>query len=90
LDLLSAEQLAALIDPLRRGGLVCALAGSLRPAHIRRVLPLHPDVIAVRGAACRYRQRDSTIDARAVRAIAELVGPSTRNPVQRAVAQRDL
>lgn len=50
-----------------------ALAGSLRPARIRQLLPLRPDWIAVRGAACAGNDRAGAVSADRVRALAGLL-----------------
>jgi uncharacterized protein (UPF0264 family) len=54
------------------GGRV-ALAGSLGPDEIRPLLPLRPDWFAVRGAACRERDRSAAIEESRVRQLVELV-----------------
>jgi uncharacterized protein (UPF0264 family) len=43
-------------------GRFVALAGSLDEPAIRRLRPLEPDLFAVRGAACRGRNRNAPID----------------------------
>ncbi|MBI1311582.1 hypothetical protein GC176_09770 [bacterium] len=44
-----------------------ALAGRLSPADLDRLVPVRPDVIAVRSAACRGHDRQSTVDAEVTR-----------------------
>ena len=56
-----------------RAGLPIALAGSLGREEIRRLLPLGPDLIAVRGAACRDRDRNGAIERHAVAELVELL-----------------
>jgi (5-formylfuran-3-yl)methyl phosphate synthase len=46
----------------RRRGLMTALAGRLDPEAIRRLAALHPDIIAVRGAACYQGDRRNAIE----------------------------
>jgi (5-formylfuran-3-yl)methyl phosphate synthase len=53
LELLSGEELAALIVAARERGLLVVLAGSLRREQVATLLPLAPDYLAVRGAVCR-------------------------------------
>lgn len=89
LDWLSQDHIGRLSKPLRALGVLVALAGSLREEHIGRISSLRPDVIAVRGAACRRGQRDGTIDADAVARLAVLIRSSTRNRARQAVSQRD-
>ena len=44
----------------REAGLVSVVAGGLGPRQITRVLPLAPDYVGVRGAACRRGRRAGT------------------------------
>jgi uncharacterized protein (UPF0264 family) len=53
LQWLSPEQLTDWVARAREGGLVTALAGGLRSSDLAVVCPALPDVIGVRGAACR-------------------------------------
>jgi hypothetical protein len=73
LDWCSLAELQELGSVCRANGMLFALAGSLREAEIERVLPLQPDLIAVRGAACRDADRADEIDAAAVSRLAKLV-----------------
>jgi hypothetical protein len=73
LDWLTPEELAGLRDDCARAGLPLALAGSLGPSEIEKLLFLHPDWFAVRGAACAGGQRTGRIDAEAVRRLVTLV-----------------
>lgn len=50
---LSTERLAEFVAGARRLGLLCGLAGSLRPADVPALLPLRPDYLGFRGALCR-------------------------------------
>jgi hypothetical protein len=72
---LDTARLRQLVADARRRGLLVVLGGSLSPATIPAVLPLEPDYIAVRGAACRGTRSDR-IDARRVRELAQLVSGS--------------
>ena len=54
-------------------GLKIALAGSLDSMAIRKLLPAGPDIIAVRGAACRGG-RNGPLDPSCVMRLAELLG----------------
>ncbi len=76
LDWLSLEAIAPLRDRCRDAGLPLVLAGSLGIAEIEAILPLHPDWIAVRGAACRGRQREAALDEDQVRHLAALLSAS--------------
>jgi uncharacterized protein (UPF0264 family) len=67
LDHVAPEQLATWRTATANADLLFAVAGSLRAADLPRLVPLQPDVIAVRGAACRSGDRTAEIDADAVR-----------------------
>lgn len=53
---------ASWIGRAKASGRFVALAGSLDEAKIRRLLPLGPDIFAVRGAACAAGDRNGPID----------------------------
>ena len=57
-------------DRARDSGLTTALAGRLDLTMIAQLAPLHPDIIAVRGAACVGGNRRGEIDAGRVAALA--------------------
>jgi (5-formylfuran-3-yl)methyl phosphate synthase len=73
LDWLPLAGLARLCARCRAAGRTLALAGSLGPAEVAALLPLAPDWLAVRGAACRGRDRQAAVDAGKVRRLAALV-----------------
>jgi uncharacterized protein (UPF0264 family) len=75
-------QLQAWIEAARRQSMPSVIAGSLSPATIRRLLPLGPEYIAVRGAACRG-SRAGPLDGRRLECLVDLV----RGP-RRAAAER--
>jgi (5-formylfuran-3-yl)methyl phosphate synthase len=64
---LSHEELRRLAATAHRAELTLALAGSLRLGDIAALVELSPDVIAVRGAACRGQSRSSDVSAECVR-----------------------
>ncbi|MEX2559137.1 MAG: (5-formylfuran-3-yl)methyl phosphate synthase, partial [Pirellulales bacterium] len=76
------EELQAWIEAARRQSMLSVVAGSLSPATIRRLLPLGPDYIAVRGAACRG-SRAGPLDGQRLECLVDLV----RGP-RRAAAER--
>jgi uncharacterized protein (UPF0264 family) len=78
LDSLPLANLRQMRDACRAAGMRLALAGSLGAAEIHRLLPIEPDVIAVRGAACDGGLRGATIDRDAVGRLARLVQGSSR------------
>jgi uncharacterized protein (UPF0264 family) len=53
------EDLSIFVAEIRRRAMLAVLAGSLDRDAIGRVLPLAPDYIAVRGAACQGRREGS-------------------------------
>jgi uncharacterized protein (UPF0264 family) len=60
-DHLSSKQLVQLGKAAKSGGMLFVLAGSLTRSMIAKVLSLKPDVVAIRGAACRD-SRQGTIE----------------------------
>lgn len=66
-DVLSHQQLRRLAAAAHGAGLTLALAGSLRRSDIAALVEFHPDVIAVRGAACRGERRTSEVSRECVR-----------------------
>lgn len=72
LDCWSDRELTEFSSQVRQAGLRLALAGSLTLSSIERVLTLAPDVVAVRGAACRAG-RAGEVDAARVRELADAI-----------------
>jgi len=68
----SPQMLAGFVAETRQAGMLVALAGGLVLEGLELVLPLMPDVIGVRGAACRGG-RESTLDPDCVRQLARHV-----------------
>jgi hypothetical protein len=68
LDCLSPAELSPLVERIRAAGLLVALAGSLRAELLPALLPLRPDVVAIRGAACAGSNRGGAVDAERVAA----------------------
>jgi uncharacterized protein (UPF0264 family) len=66
-DHLSVDRLNSYIESIHAGGMLAALAGSLREENLPALLPLGADIIAVRGAVCRGRDRTGTVCANLVR-----------------------
>jgi uncharacterized protein (UPF0264 family) len=75
LDWLPLHDIAALCAACRSAGVRIALAGSLGADEIRKVVPLAPDWIAVRGAACDGG-REGTVSTVRVRELAALIRSS--------------
>jgi hypothetical protein len=74
LDYLPVPQLTRLTSQSRQAGLRVVLGGGLCPATIPQILPLAPDYVAVRGAACR-RGRTGDLDVARVRELCALLQP---------------
>lgn len=76
LDLWNWIEIERLVEQVQSQALHIVLAGSLSASAIRRLLPLHPSVIAVRGAACGG-DRNGSLDPERVDELVSLVqGPS--------------
>jgi uncharacterized protein (UPF0264 family) len=72
LDHWPLAQLRDFLAEVRRRSMLAVLAGSLSPSTIPQVLPLAPDYIAVRGAACQGG-REGTLDASRMRELTKMV-----------------
>jgi uncharacterized protein (UPF0264 family) len=77
LDCWSPEQLEWLIVTAHAEGLLAVVAGGLTLSAIERVLPLAPDYVAVRGAACNAH-RSGQIAADRLAKLVRLVGGSEK------------
>jgi len=65
-DFISPRALADWLTTARRHGLQTAVAGSLTVDDLEWIVPLRPDIVAIRSAACRDGRRAAPIDAQAV------------------------
>lgn len=74
----SFEALGAWTALCRRHGLLVALAGSLDAHGVERAAAVAPDVVGVRGAACRGG-REGTVDEERVRSLREALDWSPMN-----------
>jgi uncharacterized protein (UPF0264 family) len=72
-DHFGLSRLSHLIDESRRAGLLTVVAGGLKGREIRQILPLGPDYVGVRGAACRG-ERSGRLDRKRVSKLVALVG----------------
>ncbi len=70
LDLWSPRTLARCVAEVHEAGMLVALAGGLALKSLERILPLMPDLIGVRGAACRGG-RAGMLDSDRVRQLAQ-------------------
>jgi uncharacterized protein (UPF0264 family) len=73
LDWLSLKEIHRLSHQCHQYGIRVALAGSLGVDQIRELLPLHPDIFAVRGAVCRQNDRTGYVETSRVRYLVELL-----------------
>lgn len=80
LEWLDLKALAHLAHRCQMSGLHFAVAGSLRAEQIEMLLPLQPEIIAVRGAACHGCARDAEVELELVAMLAHLVHSSTASP----------
>ncbi len=69
---LPMAELASLTHAARRAGMLVVLGGSITSEVLPSLIPLAPDLLAVRGAACRGG-RNGTIDSRLVRQLVDLL-----------------
>jgi len=72
LDRWTAGELAEFTSEVRQAGLRLAVAGSLTLSSVDRALQLMPDLVAVRGAACRAGRRGE-VEAARVRELADAI-----------------
>jgi len=66
-DCVTPKRLGEWLSAARDYGLQTAVAGSLTIADLEWLLPLRPDIVAVRGAVCEVANRKQAIDGNAVR-----------------------
>jgi uncharacterized protein (UPF0264 family) len=72
LDHWTIREVRAHVQACHEHGLQAALAGSLRADTLRQLLPLAPDYVAFRGAACDGH-RDGLLSAAKVRRLSEVI-----------------
>lgn len=75
---LSRAALERLIVAARSAGMLCVVAGGLGHREIAQILPLEPDYVGVRGAACSGG-RTGRLDAARVGQLADLVHRTQRS-----------
>jgi uncharacterized protein (UPF0264 family) len=68
-DWLDDAELRTFVLACRGHGLLSALAGSLRAQDLARLIPIGPDLVGVRGAACIGDRIGGRVDAERVRAL---------------------
>jgi uncharacterized protein (UPF0264 family) len=67
LDFMKPDEVAELVESLRRMNTIVALGGSLRPEHAKQLKAAAPDYFAVRSSVCAAGKRDGVIDAARVK-----------------------
>jgi len=67
LDFLSLEQIKSLTELAQANKLLIALAGSIHHENLASLSEVAPDIIGIRGAACRGNQRTSCVEEQEVR-----------------------
>lgn len=72
LELWTLDECRRVIEQIRASGMMAVMAGSLTAPSIARILPLAPDYVAVRGAACRD-SREGALDGDLVRELVAIV-----------------
>ena len=76
---MSYGELEEFVGLCRRGGITCALAGSIRTDHLQDLARLNPDLIGVRGALCTdLTNRESAIDGGRTREFIELTNRAVK------------
>ncbi len=66
LDCLEINELKRMAERIRGSGMKLAIAGSLQAELLPEILPIQPDIVAIRTAACRGGVRNSSIDSQRV------------------------
>jgi uncharacterized protein (UPF0264 family) len=87
-DWLREADLRLLRQETRQAGLFLALAGSLRLDDIPRLLPLEPDILGFRTAACGAAGRWGSLDQEAIVALARAVHANDRKSISRTLLSR--
>ena len=73
-EVCSLDYLRAFVAETKAQGMLCGLAGSLRPADIPVLANCQADYLGFRGALCLGRDRTAGLDTESVRAIRRLLG----------------
>ena len=71
-DLWTLTEIESTIQKIQQANMFCALAGSLTERSIKILLPLEPEVIAVRSAACEA-DRQSQLDSRRLSSLVQMM-----------------
>src|SRR3954467_10787131 len=74
LDFMKPDDVAELVQSLKRVYITVALGGSLRPEHVKQLKGASPGYFAVRSSACAAGKRDGVIDEARVKKWKEAIG----------------
>ncbi len=74
LDFMKPDEVAELVESLRRLSIIVAVGGSLRPEQAKQLKAAAPDYFAVRSSACAAGKRDGVIDQARVKKWKEVIG----------------
>jgi hypothetical protein len=80
-DDLVGKELEQIAVQVRKAGMVLALAGQLRADCLPSLAPAEPDILAIRTAGCRGRQRSGPICTDAVWAFREAIRETFGHPI---------
>lgn len=80
LDHLSLDEIGDIVQKCHSANRFIALAGSLKREEIPELIPLSPDIIAVRGAACSENNRKATLDLQRLNELSTLLNPEPFSP----------
>ena len=78
-ECLPLQDLSRFIAQIRSSGMLVALAGSVSLNHLPTILPLRPDIVAVRGSVCRDFRRTSEVQMEHVQQFKETLGQNSQN-----------
>jgi uncharacterized protein (UPF0264 family) len=87
LDWMSYDEIGEICWRCRKHGILIALAGSLGSKEISKLLPVQPDIFAVRGAVCGGRDRMATVDSTLVGRIADLLNSTEKAHITEVVSR---
>jgi uncharacterized protein (UPF0264 family) len=74
LDYMTADEIAELVEGLKRMYITVAVGGSLRPEQLKQLKEVKPDFYAVRTSVCAAGKRDGVIDETRVKKWKEALG----------------
>ena len=72
---MDAPTLRTFVEQAHKSGLIVGLAGALREEDLKLVRSLGADIVGLRSAVCRNRQRNEPLDAARVRQLRQILVP---------------